>query len=324
VQLPNLKPTPHRIGHLGALQGCLECLGRGVHPSWLFGATGYAFMLNVFKGVHWVGPTGWDTMSIKERMSNLGVNTDSYLLAWANQPDWQQKRVRAVEFLRDRLTAGVPCYGCELSQPGYFTIHGFDDEGFMYVWANLVDGQLYQVQRVWGAIGSGDMGMLLVGSVEPIETTPDNVKTVRDALRFAIEVATAEEGALSGASVGLRGYDTWATSLEDGSWQQNPWCHPFGTGNNAACWYECRAHAAVFLQLVGQYVPKAPASVIAQAVKFYQAIAAELAKVAQLFPYANAPPPTPQTIAIAAQALRTAKASEERAVHLLERIANSL
>ena len=39
------------VTHLGVLGPCLAYLDRGVDDAWLFGATGYAFMINVPKGV---------------------------------------------------------------------------------------------------------------------------------------------------------------------------------------------------------------------------------------------------------------------------------
>src|SRR5512142_1975841 len=76
-KLPNAIDCKPRLGycsHLGALQGCMDRLGVDVDPAWLYGVTGYAFMINVPHGVCCSGPQAWDWYQICQRTPNVGID----------------------------------------------------------------------------------------------------------------------------------------------------------------------------------------------------------------------------------------------------------
>jgi hypothetical protein len=69
----------------------------------------------------------------------------------------------------------------------------------------------------------------------------DDTTTVKEALRFAIQLARSpEEWALERNKMGFWGYDLWVRALEKRI------AHGHGMAYNAAVWAECRTHAAGF------------------------------------------------------------------------------
>lgn len=283
MMMPDLIPASLRISHMGVLKSCIARLGPQIPDPLLYGASGYAFMMNIAPGVHYAGPASWNTTSIAERMPNIGLTTESFIVTWATQPDFQRKHQLASAFIAERLSKGLPCYGCELAYPGYFTINDYDTNGFTYQFTSPVDGEVQPIQRAWSELGRVDMGLLLVGGIELSDLANDNIRTIRETFRFAIDLRDQPPETFGAQSTGLGAFDAWMTSLQDGSILQNPMCHPHGTVHNALAWQECRQQAVGFLQMAAPCVDPSLHGSLANAASQYNIVQSELGRVAQIF-----------------------------------------
>jgi len=50
-KIENLRWKPMWVSHLGCTKGCLDYLNLDISDAWLFGATGHAFIINIYKVV---------------------------------------------------------------------------------------------------------------------------------------------------------------------------------------------------------------------------------------------------------------------------------
>jgi hypothetical protein len=316
-----LKRRPYFISHLGAIHGCIDFLGVDIDPAWIFGATGYAFMINVPKGVGCWGPTAWDWQTIMARTPNIGIDTSEWTLSFKNRADFVDMKTAAIDFTRTNFSEGIPLYGCEFGHPEFYTITGIEDSGFTYLWWNVLEDKGYTVLRTWEDFGLVDVGILFVGSVRKTGTTLDDMKTISDALHFALTVRDSEASALGGQSIGIKAYDTWIESLQDGSLSEGPWCHPDGTSHNAWCWCECRGYAVKFLQICAEKVSGSLSSEFFGAAEQYKQVYEALGKVTRLFPYnQSAAMPSNETVESASIELRKAKDAEQKGLEIIEKI----
>lgn len=316
-----LTPRGHILSHLSAVHACLDRLGLGVPVAWLYGVTGYAFMLNIPKGIMCAGPTMWDWRSIKDRTPYLGADLSRFVYAHQDDDDFAEQKQKAITFTKEMLSEGVPLYGCEFGYPEFYTVQKADDAGFTYAWTSGEDLRAVTVERSWEQFGTLDVGVLFVGAVKRAAEVPDDMKAVAAALSFAVDVGHAEPGFLDGADVGLRGYDRWITSLTDGSLKEGVWCHPHGTTHNAANWWECRSHASEFLvQCAGKFGGDL-AKEFLLAAEHYREVARALARVRAWFPW-GMPEELPSTelVVKTTRELERAKESETTGLELLDRL----
>jgi hypothetical protein len=290
----------------------MRYLGRDVGDPWLFGATGYAFVINITPSVGVDGPTCWNMLAIAERLAGLGVSTENYVSASVHQPGFEVHQEAAWSLVRARVGAGIPCYGCELAFPEFFTLHGFEGEEVLY-WTHCIEGNV--VRRHWRKLGAEGVGWLFVGSVEPLETRADDRQVVREALAFGLMLNEAPDPALCLASTGLAAYDTWIGEMESGRWVAE---REAGVRHNIACWHECRSFAGPFLREAGRRLDGSLQPRFDEAARHYEATAEALAGVAAMFSW-SAPvpepdgPEVPRTVAL----LKEAKATEAAGLDIL-------
>jgi len=60
-KLDGLTYTPTWISHMGCLSGCTRYLNLPTTDSWIYGATGHAFIINISRDSCPSGPTAWKT-----------------------------------------------------------------------------------------------------------------------------------------------------------------------------------------------------------------------------------------------------------------------
>jgi len=316
-----LKPRGYILSHLSSVHACLDRLGIGVPVAWLYGVTGYAFMLNIPKGVNCAGPTLWDWRSIKDRMPFLGADLSQFVYAQKSDKDFTAQKQKGITFTKEMFSEGVPLYGCEFGFPEFYTVQKADDTGFTYAWMGLLDMQAFTVERSWDEFGTLDVGVLFVSAVKRAAEKPDDMKAISAALSFAVAVGHAEAGFLDGADVGLRGYDRWITSLTDGSLKEGVWCHPHGTTHNAANWWECRSHAGEFLVQCAGKVGDDLGKRFLRAAEHYRDVAHALARVRAWFPWGMSDDlPSLELVEKTTKELKRARESESRGLALLDEV----
>jgi hypothetical protein len=308
-------PRKHTISHLGCIHACADRLGVKVETAWLYGVTGYAFLLNIFKGVMCAGPTAWDWQRIAERTPDLGIDTSSFIRANKKDADFAQKKEQAIAFTKTNYDACLPLYGAEFGFPEFYTIAGYSDAGFyLNSWCFKEETQL----RTWEEFGLKDVGALIVGAVKKSSSKPDDMKAIAGSLTFALSVGHAEPGYLGGSAVGLRGYDKWVESLHDGSLSEGPWNHPDGTTHNAECWLDCRLRAVEFLQMAAKKTKRDVSRQLVAASEQYGKVVEALKGVRAIFHYNMGPKlPSEEQLAEATKHLRAAKEAESKGLDLL-------
>jgi hypothetical protein len=311
--LEGLTAKPRWATHMGCVEGCLEFLGRKISPAWLYGATGYAFALNVHEQLCPSAPYEWNRGEPDRLGRNLGYLVET--VANQSDDDMAEKREEAWRMAREAIDSGIPCYAFDIGPGDYFVIPGYDDTGYYWKAGDETKGPV-----PWQALGTtGIVGLVLVSSVTPAEPA-DDAKTVGDALRFALDLQ--QKGSRTPADAvympGLRGYDHWIRALEAGD------SNPHGASFNAQFWAECRRFAVDFLQEAKQRLGDRKLDpLFDEATAHYQVVAQNLNRVAELFPMDGKWEPRlkdQQLCREAIASLRAARQAEERGLAALAKI----
>ena len=278
--LEGLRWEPRNISQLACIKGCLEYQGRDISYPWLYGGTGYAFVLNIHEILDPSGPDCWDTRPIFDLAANLGYKVNGFSIERAAAGDaFPALQRKAWDFVRDCLDRGLPCYGWEVDPyiPGYNTIHGYDDgEGGGYLYTGWTGAGV----RDWHTLGETDVQILQVYSVELVELQPAE-KAVKDALTTVIQHSATSNGwyAHPGYATGPVGYDLWAEALEKGIAIRD------GHSYNTDAWWECRKMAVDFLQEARQRFPGRCDAAFDEAVAHYTTVCDHLKAASALHPY---------------------------------------
>ena len=315
-ELENLRWRPRWVSHLGCVGGCLDYLGMDVSDGWLYGATGHALILNIPDVVCPSGPTAWNNEMLRTLGKNVGYESRG-LSAERGDADFDEKRKLIWDNTKLAIDNGLPTYGWELDVPEYYVVCGYDDVGYYYSGPPCegVAGP-----KPWEELGASDIGMIEMYSLTKAEPA-DERTTVKDALAFALAFAESPaEWVFPKNKAGLAGFDKWIEALEGGT------ANTHGAAYNAAVWHECREFAAAFLKEAKERLG-GPAGPFDEAIGQYEVVAAELKKVAGLFPFMEREEghvKDKERCAEAAAALRAARGAEEKGLAALARIRDGL
>ncbi len=315
-KIENLRWKPRWVSHLGCVKGCLDYLGLDVSDAWLFGATGHAFIINMREDVCPSGPTAWHTEMLFKLGENIGYSIDG---VWGGKShsDFAEKQKLAWENTKRALDSGLPCYGWELDIPEFYVVYGYDEVGYYFSGPGCDSGK---GPKAWRELADTEIGVLEMYTVKPGQAA-DDIKTVKEAFKFALEHARSpEKWIYPKYKAGLAGFDNWIHALEVGE------AHPFGMAYNGSVWSECRSFAVEFLEEAkGRIGGKAGPS-FDRTVTYYETVAESLRKVSELFPF---PPKGDEVKDIGrcrtgAEYLRTARGAEEAGLRVLEGITGEL
>ncbi len=315
-ELENLRWTPRWVSHLGCVKGCLDYLGMDVSDAWLFGATGHAFILNIHDVVCPSGPTAWNNGMLRVLGKNVGYESHG-LSAERGDADFGEKRKLIWENTKLAIDNGLPTYGWELDVPEYYVVCGYDDVGYYYSGPPCegVAGP-----KPWEELGETDIGMIEMYSLTKVEPA-DERTTVKGALAFALAFAESpSEWVFPKYKAGLAGFDKWIKALEGGT------ADTHGAAYNAQVWHECREFAAAFLKEAKERLAE-PAGPFDEAIAQYEAVAENLKKVAELFPFFEREEghvKDKERCAQAAVTLRAAREAEEQGLKVLAEVAGEL
>jgi hypothetical protein len=321
VEIGDLRWQPRWISEMGCLRPALEHLGREVSWPWLYGGTGYAFLLNIHEELC---PSGWHVAEfpIGELGRNLGIQIASFTPGGHEFPadeDLPRRQKEVWEATRQAIDRGQPCYGYNLEIGDYYVVYGYDDVGYHYSGPRCEAGKGPLPWQDYGP-KSDVSGLLCMGSVA-VATTANEAKTVRGALAFAVAHARTPGQPDDVYRAGLAGYDQWIRALKAG--RASTW----GAAYNAACYLECREAAVGFLKeskgrLGGEY-----ASSFDEAIRHYEAVVASLREVAEAFPTEGSSPEhlkDQARVERATAALKAAQTAEAQGVEALGRIVAAL
>lgn len=314
--LEGLRWRPRWVSHLGCVKSCLDYLGLDVSDAWLFGATGHAFIINMHDVVCPSGPTAWNNEMLRKLGKNVGYESRG-LSAERGGADFDGKRKLIWDNTKLALDNDLPTYGWELDVPEYYVVYGYDDVGYYYSGPGCCDGA---GPKPWQELGETDIGVLEVYSILKGEAADDHT-TVKEALAFALAFAESpSEWVFPKYKAGLAGFDKWIKALEDGT------ANGHGAAYNAAVWLECREFAAAFLKEAKERLSEA-AGPFDEAIGHYEAVAENLKKVAELFPFVGREEghvKDKERCAQAAAALRAARGAEAQGLEALAKVAGAL
>ncbi len=315
-ELKDYRWKPLWISQIGCLKAGLDYLGADVSPSWLFGATGYAFLLNVHDALC---PSGWHVveMPVGKMGQNAGYKLQPIVDVSADKKSKAERQKLTWDGVRKAIDAGLPCYGYDLEVGDYYTVHGYDDVGYYFAGPTCSGGKGPLAWRDYGVTGQvGIVHMCAIRAGKPA----DDRKTVTEALVWAVKHAQGATETHERYASGLAGYDQWIRAL--GSDQ----IEPHGTAYNAVCYLECRRNAVRFLTEAKQRLDDELNPLFDEAIGRYEAVAASLEQVAEAFPW----PPDAEHIKDqarrrkATEALQAAKQAETQGVQVLAKLARAL
>lgn len=317
-KIENLKWKPKWVTHLGCIKGCLEYLNMDVSDAWLFGATGHAFIINVHDVVCPSGPTAWYTEMLFKLGKNIGYTIDG-VFSHKSKSDFAEKQKLAWEKTKEAIDRGLPCYGWELDIPEFYVVYGYDEKGYYYRdFDNSGKGP-----KSWMEVGDTQIGVLEMYSVRPGQTA-DDIRTVKEAFRFALEHSKSpEKWIFPKYRAGLAGFDNWIKALETGK------ADGFGMAYNAVVWSECRNFAVEFLKEAKERMDEGLKLLFEEALGHYEIVAQNLRKVSETFPF-KGPETKGEEIkdsgrcTTALEYLNNARKAEESGLRSLEKITEKL
>lgn len=301
---------------VGCIKGCLNYKQSPISMPWLYGGSGFAFSINIAKQLCPSGPTAWRHDSCMPLLSNLGVKSQM-LLAFDDQPDYQQRQVEAQKIIVSALDNGTPSVAWSMSIPEYYVICGYDDSQYFFDGPNKGTGVL-----PFEKLGKTEVPLIHLLTIDT-KTPESDAKIVKEALEFAL-LESANPASMhwhnQGYAGGLAAYDLWAQELEKGD--------ILGTGAqyNAQCWAETRKNALLFLDEAMHRLPALKRELENAAVE-YGIVENSLSQVAALFPFFQFDPnhvKEKDRIEKAIQSLRKAKDAEARGIEILKEIAGKL
>ena len=241
--LEGLQQLPFDSTNMGVLHGVSDYWGFKASPATVFGATGYAFLINIKDDICPSGPFLWRRERFNRLVTNLGIRTRD--LGFYTSAASAAERRRVEVGLRDAIDAGIPCSLCNNE---YQLITGYDGEGFSTVGPfpdHLPRRLTFGTWEEWG------QDVYAYFYVHHRGEPASRNDLVRDSLSFAVEMfRSPARFAREGYGVGPDAYDQWSEALESHGGD-------FGNEWNARVYSECRRHAAAYLREVAEWFPQA-------------------------------------------------------------------
>jgi hypothetical protein len=262
----------------------LQYLQAAPEISWLYGGTGHAFILNMFKdGSCPSGPTGWVTNRFYDLGRNLGYQVD---LVWGDkrQPGFEEKQQAAWDLARTSLDQNLPVIGWEMAYPEFYVVNGYDENGYYFSGPGSEEAPS---PKPWQELGLSDIGMLEVHAITLTqEADPETI--VREALGFALAFNQGDpQWVLPEYLAGQQAYQRWIDAVRSGQ------ASTMGHAYNAAVWEECRRNGLAFLLTAKKRLKGLVEESFDQAIQAYQQVAEELREITELYPFFENNQPVP-------------------------------
>ena len=239
--LKNLKYENLATNLIGCLKGCADYFNLKISSSWLFGASGHAFLINIHDEICPSGPYCWNYDPFYNLLANVGLKmVDLGFFHKGTNP----KDTQAVErTVRNSIDDGNPCIILNMDNQ---LIVGYDETKFiLQPKSNVNNFPPSLTYKTW--IEFEKEFHITIFQVS--QTTPkDDKTTVQEAIRYAINVAKgpAENYTMEKYTTGLAAYDVWINAInkDNGDSHGHFW--------NGTVWAESRHMANRFLYEVGK------------------------------------------------------------------------
>ncbi len=279
-RLEDLEPRWGWMSYMACLRAASDYHRLGHSDSWIYGGSGYAFVLNIHEAICPSGPTAWPEHWTDLAAVNIGLFVERFAGPGKGKhgPEVRQAIWRAA---RRAIDDGDPVFGWELDKPEFYVVYGYDADG-NYLFHNVQGPDKLH----WDRLGDTGIGWAMMAAVARHEPAGER-RIVADAIEVAIEVSR-RPNFLDHPKyrMGLAAYDAWIAALQDESLVASNKEIGFGHAYNAQCWAECRQHAFGFLVEARNRLKDSRLSdEFAAAIKHYQAVAANLRALAEMYPF---------------------------------------
>jgi hypothetical protein len=246
-----------------------------LYTPWLFGATAVSFLYRVGENVN-TAPVLHELphSRIVELLKNLGVHVEG-ICAVAEGDSLNRLRLEAWDAVRKAIDAGYPCFG-----RGFYFNNGETSvvQGYDVMSSEYIISCWHGTTNVpWQSLGEYE-GLVDVHWMTPDGKSEDDRRTVRDALRLAVEFA---DGILTGPQtrVGSNAYDHWVAELRKGT--VDGWFFAYNTHE----WDTCRTNGHKFLQEAKHRLGSSAPRALEDAIACFGAVREKFNQVYQLFPW---------------------------------------
>ncbi|WP_199615871.1 hypothetical protein [Paenibacillus alkalitolerans] len=296
-ELLSYRFTGLHMSHAGALRACLDVLpAEPVTNAWLYGATGYAFVMALDEHITNRGPTfGLPYGHLHRLAANIGLKING-IRVYTDSHDHHQWRSRAIQGIRQAIDAGLPCFGQGLAETsetevlhgyepqGYLT-HGWHQRGLPIPWEAL--GMAYcpcvpcsgRRKEQFGENVDVQSGFISVHWAEAVQAS-DAESTVRQAFSYILEQNSGSPGtSLPGYLYGTDAYEHWIRVVKEGN------AVGFYVGYLCDTWRECRSYAAPFLREAASKLDPDWTEALEEAARYYDASASKWKRLNELYPW---------------------------------------
>ncbi len=300
---------PAWLTWVASTTGCLNALGVECDTVDVAGYSGYAFLMAVHEELCPSGPTSfdWGMLEWGPRLLGRGVVSFKGVQCGGGPEDFRA----AYELVKREIEAGRPVVLWGAYLPEFAIAVGVKDG-------------TYEVRSFKPFAGEDEPpipfdkleapgGVYVLGFPSAAECS--RAEADRQAVYHAVRMIGAPPENPLYAS-GLAAYDQWIGALEADR------AMPFGNSYNAQCWAEAKRFAAEFLRRLAAR-NEAVAGPLGKAAAAYGEAAAEMAKVAGLFPFPD-PEEKVKDAEVrgkAIESLRGARSAEARAMAALREAA---
>ncbi len=315
------------VSYLGSVKACLDYLGVDISRPWLYGGSGWAFVMCMGPDADPAGPVAWDAVCVNPcspanpgMVARLAPDLGYQIEAVCGCPfgacrDLEDAKQRAFALVRRSIDQGIPCMVYDLDYPEFFVVTGYDEVGYHYLAPGPDGGPATPAgPKPWQEIAAC-VGWVRAQAVRRHAPAADEV-VVRQALGAVVERMTRPpDGSIF--ATGLAGYDLWAQALEEGKAQD------FGHRCCAASYAELRREGVAFLREARTRLPGRADGLFDEASGWYGLASERLEQLCDLHPFRNEGNERIRS-GEAAQLLREAKAAEAEGLPVLGRIAETL
>lgn len=291
--------------------------GRKYSLTDVMGLTSQAFRLTIeAECVDASGPTMyfWEPV-FRDGLLNLGLLSEH--AGDGGVPPSPYMLGKGIALIRRSIAQGVPVVAWDLFSPEFGVIYGYDDREQLLYAEDARTKRTIPYEQLGKGVSGGLFALSIVGEYEIRQW-----EAVRNALDMAVRHAYGEMSFV-GYVCGLAAYECWIEAFRRKSVQ------PLGNAYTARIAADARTYAGTFLNELVRKLAEADrlsaASLAKEAAKRYDAIAEALKSLSVMFPFPEGGTPGESTAAEAAiRLLERAKAEEEAAVLLLERLIGQL
>jgi DNA-binding HxlR family transcriptional regulator len=310
---------PCWISYFGAVAGCLKALGTDCDMVDVGGHSGYAFLINVAKGVTCPsGPTAFPEKTwkqIRDATEELGWTIET-LAYEGSYPEKEgvptSKEIEKAQKIFDKIKQEIderdrPVVLWGLVVPEYGIVKGYEGNSYIVSTFRRLTGQPENPILFYDLKAPGCLDTLFFRKkVKRRDETVD-----KGALQRAINFASAKVPILSNYEAGPTALDEWANVLETLPEEKQNY---HGNSYVGACYCESREVCAQFLKRLAKKHPGKQSKHLVKAAECYERGWKLMTEFTQLFPFKFQGDMSLTDRKKGAELLRKVKPNEEEAI----------